>query len=224
MKPIKITDRNIMFTEPMGSVYSLNLGLILGNRYNFLIDTGLGSGSVAPILDFLEGNDKPIVVVNTHHHWDHVWGNWVFSNSLIIAHTLCRELEDKYWDLMIEENSSSIDGKVERCLPNLLIKDYISYPDEDIEIFFTPGHSADGISVYDRRDKVLYAGDNIGDTDDVIVPYIDTDIEVFRKTIEEYTKYDFEICISGHNHPKGKNITELMKADLEKCWANQANL
>ena len=45
MKPVKITDRNIMFTQPMNEHYDLNIGLILGNKHNFIIDTGLGSGN-----------------------------------------------------------------------------------------------------------------------------------------------------------------------------------
>ena len=78
MKPIKISNRNIMFTQPMEKTYDLNLGLILGAKYNYIIDTGLGSGSVAPILEYIGSDTKPIIVVNTHYHWDHVWGNWVF--------------------------------------------------------------------------------------------------------------------------------------------------
>lgn len=55
MTVTEITLRNIMFTEKMawnGDFINLNLGLIKGNKRNFIIDTGLGSGSVEPILDY----------------------------------------------------------------------------------------------------------------------------------------------------------------------------
>jgi glyoxylase-like metal-dependent hydrolase (beta-lactamase superfamily II) len=221
MKPIKVTDRNVMFTEPMGEAYSLNTGLILGKQFNYIIDTGLGSGSVNPVLEYIGTDKKPIIVINTHCHWDHIWGNGMFQNNVIISHVKCRELINKYWDEALEEFGASKDGEVHKCLPNLVFDEKIIFPEDGIEVFFTPGHSEDCISIYDKTDKVLYAGDNIGDTDDIIVPYINTDLEVFRNTIKIYRNYDFEVCICGHNKPQGRNITELMDAALDTCWKNQ---
>ncbi len=223
MKPVKITPRNIMFTQPMGGDYNfdLNTGLILGKRFNFVIDTGLGSRSVSPVLEYLHGNYKPVVVVNTHYHWDHVWGNWMFKNSVIVSHTKGRELMEKYWDEDLAKNKDAIDGEVYKCLPNLLFDDCMCFPDDGVKIFYTPGHSADCVSVYDEVDKVLYAGDNVGDTEGEIVPYIATGKETFRETIEIYKTYDFNVCVSGHNKPQGKEITALMDAALDASWLKQ---
>jgi len=221
MKPTKISNRNVMFSEPMGDVYDLNIGLILGNQYNYVIDTGLGSGSVMPVIKYLGHDAKPVIIINTHSHYDHIWGNWVFKDNLIIAHAKCRELTDKHWEETINEFSHSIDGKVHKCLPNVTIENSICFPDDGIRIFYSPGHSIDCISIYDEVDKVLYAGDNIGDTEDVIVPYIETDLETFKKLIELYKKFDFNICISGHNKPQKQDIICRMEAALEDCWSRQ---
>jgi len=210
-----------MFTEPMGNMYSLNMGLILGEQFNYLIDTGLGSGSIEAVTDYLKDDNKPTIVINTHHHWDHVWGNHIFRDSIIISHKLCHTLLEEYWDDMVEENRSFIDGIVERCLPNLTFLDSLFFPKDNVEIFYTPGHSIDCISVYDKIDKVLYAGDNIGDTNDVIVQYIDTDIELFKKTLMIYSSYDFDVCVSGHNNPQGKDIVFRMEKNLLSCWERQ---
>jgi glyoxylase-like metal-dependent hydrolase (beta-lactamase superfamily II) len=221
MKPIKITDRNIMFTQPMGQVYDLNLGLILGSKYNYVIDTGLGSGSVAPILEYIGNDAKPTVVVNTHCHWDHIWGNWVFESSLIVSHISCRELEEKYWDETLHENAASVDGEVRKCLPNMVFDRCLYFPEDEVSMFHTPGHSPDSISIYDAFDNILYAGDNIGDTEDEIVPWIDTDFETFQRLIETYKKYDFEWCISGHNKPQKKAVLSRMESSLESAWKKQ---
>ena len=222
MRVVKITDRNIMFTQPMGRHYDLNLGLILGEKNNYVIDTGLGSGSVGPILKHIGDDARPIIVINTHCHWDHIWGNWVFEKSLIISHSKCRELEDKYWDEVAREYSDHIDGEVHKCLPNLVFEGCLQFPDDGISIFHTPGHSEDGASVYDSVDKVLYAGDNIGDTEEEIVPWIDTDMETFRRLIDIYKNYDFEYCISGHNKPQTKNVLARMEASLAAAWEKQS--
>jgi len=201
--------------------YDLNLGLVLGLKHNFIIDTGLGSGSVAPILERIGNDGKPIIVINTHSHWDHVWGNWVFEDSLIISHTRCRELEDKSWDEVIRENAQYIDGKANKCLPNMIFDECLYLPEDGIRVFYTPGHSIDCISVYDEVDKVLYAGDNIGDTEDGIVPWIDTDQETFQSLIETYKEYDFEFCISGHNKPQKKAVLARMESNLADAWKKQ---
>ena len=221
MKPYKITGRNIMFSQPMTQDYDLNLGLILGARNNYIIDTGLGDGSVAPILDYIGDDGKPIVVINTHSHWDHVWGNWVFEDSLIISHITCREFFDKRWDEDLRENTEYIDGHVYKCLPNMVFKEYLYLPEDDIRIIHTPGHTIDCISVYDAVDKVLYAGDNIGDTEDDIVPWIDTDMDTFQRLIETYRQYDFKFCISGHNKPQDRTVLARMESNLADAWKKQ---
>ena len=226
MKPIKITERNIMFTQPMGGEYDLNLGLILGDENNFIIDTGLGAGSVASILEYIENSDnadKPIIVINTHHHWDHIWGNFVFEkkNSLIISHAKCLELFNAEWDESLTKNAEYQDGEIQKCLPNTTFEKDMYFSNDGIKIFHSPGHTIDCISVYDERDKVLYAGDNIGDTDDEVIPWIETDFETFQALIEMYGKYDFDVCISGHAKPQTKDIIDRMREALPEAWEDQ---
>jgi glyoxylase-like metal-dependent hydrolase (beta-lactamase superfamily II) len=221
MKPIKITNRNIMFTEPMGDKYDLNIGLILGAKHNFIIDTGRGSGSVAPVLEYIGDDKKPIVVVNTHGHWDHVCGNHVFEGGLIVSHTICRWVIDNYWDVFYKDISHRLDGEARKCLPNLTFDSKMHFPDDGISIFHTPGHAPDSISIFDEADKVLYAGDEIGDTDDEIVPHIGTDMETMQNTIDIFKTIDFDICISGHNKPQTKAVLARMEAALPDAWKKQ---
>ncbi|MCL2171848.1 MAG: MBL fold metallo-hydrolase [Defluviitaleaceae bacterium] len=207
MKPISITKRNIMFSEPMNE-YDLNLGLIIGDCRNYIIDTGLGSGSVWPILEYIGSDGKPIVVINTHSCWDHHWGNWVFADSLIIAHAHCRDALAQHWDAQVAEYGEYIAGELSKCLPNLTFSDRLDFRDDGIAIFHTPGHTPCSISVYDTLERVLYVGDNIGDTADKPVPEIFTDIDTYKRTIDMYKQIDFAHLISGHNKPQSKRILD----------------
>lgn len=45
-----------------------NVQLIMGNKYNYIVDTGLGSLNIAPIKEYIKHENKPIIVINTHHH------------------------------------------------------------------------------------------------------------------------------------------------------------
>jgi len=227
MKPIKLTDRNIMFTQEKpfeGMDFDLNLGLILGRMNNYVIDTGFGSGSVDPILDYVHeagGGEKPFYVVNTHSHWDHVWGNCVFENCVIIAHPLCREICARGWDGDLTMWGKYIHGDARRSLPNMTFDSALFFPDDGITIFHSPGHTEDCISVYDEVDKILYAGDNIGDLESEIIPHIETDRDTFAKLIEMYRLLPFEKVISGHNKPQGREVLDKMAQELDAAWARQ---
>ena len=196
-----------MFSEPWeGQPYSMNIGVILGVRHNFLIDTGRGSGDVAPVLELLKDSDLPLVVINTHMDYDHVWGNHCFENCMIIAHESCRELLDKTWDEEFEQNKHHARGEVKKCLPNVTFTDKMDFWKDGVHLLYTPGHTSTCISVYDSVDKVLYAGDNIGDTNEEILPEIHTDRATFKKLINTYESIEFDICVSGHNVPQGKDV------------------
>lgn len=208
MKTEIIRRRNILFTYSVPKGWDLNLHLIKGNRYNFIIDTGLGSLSVEPIKKHLEGDSKPIVVINTHYHWDHVWGNSSFPGAIIISHSLCRERIESNWEEMLEKYKDVMEGDAEMRLPDITFENELYFPEDRVRIIYTPGHTDDSVSVIDEEDRVLNAGDNIGDTVDDIVPSLDCSKEVYADTLIRYGKLDFDICVSGHNVVLNKDVID----------------
>ena len=54
-----------------------------------------------------------------------------------------------------------IRGDVVLTYPNITIDKYIRFEEDEVELYHTPGHSDDSISIIDCFDKVLFAGDNI---------------------------------------------------------------
>ena len=198
MKTIKISDRHYIFQDDLG-VWKLNIHLIRALNNNYIIDTGLGSESIKPILDLIRDDKKPIVVVNTHYHWDHIWGNGCFKDSKIIAYYLTNKLIETNWEIDIKENERFIKGEAKKTLPNHLIKRTLRFPEDHIEIFFAPGHTADGINVYDSLEKVLNVGDNIGDSMDELVPELETSKEIYLVSLNKYKEYDVNYVVSGHN-------------------------
>lgn len=212
MRVQKIGKRSTVFTFELAD-WNLNLQLIEGDRYDYVVDTGLGSGSAAAVLERIKG-DKAVVVINTHYHWDHVWGNFAFPDSVIISHSLCREAIAQKWDGMIEKNGRYIDGETRMLLPNVTVDCGICFEDDGIRIAYTPGHTEDSISVLDERDGVLNAGDNIGDTPEEIVPSLACSKEEYIKTLELYKGMDFEYCVSGHNEVMGRSVIDRIQKAL----------
>lgn len=202
----KIGERSLVFTYKRQQ-WNLNLHLIRGDKYNYVVDTGLGSLSAEPVKKHID-NKKPVIVINTHYHWDHIWGNCAFADCVIISHSLCNEIIEQKWDDMMSENLSYVSGEARKCLPNLNFDNELYFRDDGIRIFYTPGHTPDSISVLDERDCILNAGDNIGDTPDGIVPDIDCLKERYIDTLLLYKSLDFKLCVSGHNAVQGCDIAE----------------
>ncbi|SHJ31068.1 Glyoxylase, beta-lactamase superfamily II [Geosporobacter subterraneus DSM 17957] len=197
MKVQKVKNRGLLFTY--SNDWDLNLYLIRGNRYNYIIDTGLGPLNVAPIKENIKDDKKQLIIINTHFHWDHIWGNSAFDNSVIISHKLCREMIASNWEQMLQKNGRYAQGEFQMRLPEVVFEGELYFPEDKIRLIYTPGHTIDSISVLDEEEKVLNAGDNIGDTMEELVPSVYTDKQTYLETLYRYNDLDFDTCVSGHN-------------------------
>jgi len=194
----KVKNRGVLFTYN-NPQWDLNVYLILGEKYNYIIDTGLGPLSIDPIKEYIENDNKKTIVINTHYHWDHVWGNSSLGDCIIVSHKLCRELIQSEWEEMLRKNNEYCHSEVAICLPNLVFEKELYFPEDKIKLFHTPGHTLDSISVLDEEEKVLLVGDNVGDNMDDIIPSIYCEKDVYISTMKKYEEMDFDTCISGHN-------------------------
>lgn len=184
--------------------------LIKGKNSNYLIDTGFGSGTAEYIKDYIARNcPGEVKVVNTHYHWDHIWGNIGFEGNAIFAHLLAVKMIGENWDEMVQKGGKCIDGHIKNVLPNTPVVDHFLFDEDGIELFYTPGHTVDSLSVYDRIDKVLHVGDNM----ETPFPSVDDTEEHLVDSLKKYLGYDFDRCISGHNGDvKREDILAVLKS------------
>lgn len=199
-----IKSRGIIFT-----FYDLdmptNVSVIVSERTYYIIDSYLGPDIMRGIDKYLIDNygEKEYILINTHSDWDHIWGNCYFNNSPIIGHILCHEDIVTSGIEYLNSNSEYIRGNVSIRPPNIVFDSKIFYIEDSIEIVYTPGHSKDSISVIDRKDGVLYGGDNI----ERPIPYIQwNNIKSYMDTLEFYMKLDIDKVIGGHTLIEDKGI------------------
>jgi len=196
MKSKEISTDSSVFIFNELETYKTNVFLIERKAKVFLIDTFCGTDSMNLIKGILSKKlNKEIIIVNTHFHWDHVWGNCAFKNNLIISHKLCRKFLDKYWKEQLKQNKKYILGNVEKVLPNFTFKEGIKFENEEIEIFYSPGHTLDSISIFDHHNGILYAGDNL---EKPIIYVENKDIEIYIETLEKYLKLKPKKIMAGH--------------------------
>ncbi len=126
----------------------------------------------AELAAFIESKKlKPVKLINTHCHLDHVFGNGFVA--------------DKY-NLKLEINKQDLpvlDAYLTTCglyglnaepspAPSVFLDegDIVRFGNAELEILFTPGHSPGSITFYNREQKFMIAGDvlfygSIGRTD-----------------------------------------------------------
>ncbi|MFW9794941.1 MAG: MBL fold metallo-hydrolase, partial [Candidatus Thorarchaeota archaeon] len=87
----KIGSRGLLF--PFDDPFLTNVYVIIGTDRVYVLDTFLGSESMAVVkeaLDIEGQGNKSFVVFNSHGDYDHYWGNAVLDGALIIGHEECR--------------------------------------------------------------------------------------------------------------------------------------
>ncbi len=211
MQITRVKTRHVLFTSSPESSWDLNMHLILGEKNNYLIDTGLGSDDVAEVKNYIKHDSKPLVLINTHYHWDHVWGNAYVQAMATISHIFCRQMIEEKWDEMLAKCYMLIHGKAELKLPDLVFDRELYFPEDGIRLIYTPGHTIDSISVLDEKEGVVNMGDNIGDNMEQIVPSLYCDTSYYKDTLNSYNKFDFDTCISGHNRVLGRDVVDIIK-------------
>ncbi|MEY2595233.1 MAG: hypothetical protein RI965_505 [Bacteroidota bacterium] len=147
---------------------------------------------------------RPVLLVNTHCHLDHVFGN-KFIHEQFGLELHIHEGEQKVLDmaptsgLMWNLPFDNYQGKMHFIDESLLLQ----LGNDRLEILFTPGHSPASISLYSNKDDLLIAGDvlfreSVGRTD---LPGGNPDILSHSIRTKLYTLPDETIVYPGHGIP-----------------------
>ena len=129
----------------------------------FVIDTLMRPQDMRPVLELLaeRAGSRRMVVVNTHHHWDHVYGNAAFAHTDIVAQRACPRLIQA--QLGSADESLQLPPPEGVPLPNITFGDRLTYSDagESVHLIHTPGHSEDSLVVFLTESRLLLGGDTV---------------------------------------------------------------
>ncbi len=145
--------------------------LIVGHKQALLFDTGMGIGNIHDVVSRL--TSRPVVVLNSHTHNDHVGDNWRFSfvYGMDTAFTRANakgSREDAQAEITPEQICGDLpkafNAKTYATKPwriSLFVHDgfKINLGGRTLEIIGTPGHTPDAISLIDRENGLLFTGD-----------------------------------------------------------------
>jgi glyoxylase-like metal-dependent hydrolase (beta-lactamase superfamily II) len=145
--------------------------LIVGHKQAVLFDTGMGIGNIRRVTTQL--TSRPVVVVNSHTHNDHVGGNWqfpfVYGMDTEFTRTNARgSREDAQAEITPDQICGNLPRgfdaktyatkpwKISRAVPDGF---KINLGGRTLEVISTPGHTPDAISLLDRENGLLFTGD-----------------------------------------------------------------
>ncbi|RKM55359.1 GNAT family N-acetyltransferase [Butyrivibrio sp. CB08] len=131
--------------------------IVVGEEKVCVIDTMNGYNDLHKVVR--EITDKPIIVVNTHGHPDHIFGNIYFDEAYMNPKDL--ELANMFTTTdEFKAFSKRQDGKMPEFKP---IKggDVIDLGGKTLEVYDLPGHTPGGIVLLLKEDRILFSGDSI---------------------------------------------------------------
>jgi glyoxylase-like metal-dependent hydrolase (beta-lactamase superfamily II) len=127
--------------------------LLEGDDQALAIDTGYGAGNVREYLQTL--TRKPVrFVANTHDHFDHTALNGYFDGAYMSAETAKKATIP----------FASFTGiSFPQDYPKIIVSDSykIQLGNREIEVFLAPNHTAGGTVYLDRKQRILFSGDEI---------------------------------------------------------------
>lgn len=176
--------------DGMSSAY-----LIIGGERALLIDSGAGERDVKARC--LALCDKPIDVVNTHYHADHMGANGGFENIYMHPNDIAR--------------LSSPDG-----IKPVGEGDVFELGGRSVRVIETPGHTFGSISLVDGDTGFIFTGDMVCRMP-IFLCSGDYDLDLFKRSLERLLAMNAPMYSAhdGDNEPNGAGTLTALLETIE---------
>ena len=131
--------------------------LVVGEEKACVIDTMNGYNDLFRAVRKL--TDKPLTVVNTHGHPDHIFGNIYFEEAFI--HPADGELARQFTEETEFVQFCREKGRHMPPFRSIFPGDSIDLGGRTLEVFALPGHTPGGILLLLKEDRILFTGDSV---------------------------------------------------------------
>ncbi|EHQ87942.1 Zn-dependent hydrolase, glyoxylase [Desulfosporosinus youngiae DSM 17734] len=214
---------NLYFVEgELGGRFPYCNGLMIDAEAKVLVDTGYGHDRIEEIIR----SGQVDVIINTHYHLDHVFGNKYFPQAKIWAHTLDAPA------LRSVEQFQAYTGLNETLGPDPLLfpggpssyeideeledGDVLWFGSVSLQVIHTPGHTPGHIALFEPKSGVLFSGDIDLSPFGPWYGNLRSDLEMFMESIRRLINLKPKVLATSHSGIVTDNIPERLKEYLNK--------
>ncbi len=216
--------------------FGANQGFVQTDTRCLVIDSGFHNRTASQVLDRIsKARPEQIVLVDTHYHSDHVFGNSVFARkgAAVVSHWKCRRRMKAMSEGLLakyrgrDAQLSNMLRGVEVSLPSITYKDMIvAVLDDGVEAEVvhpgTRAHTDGDTMVYVPGDRVVFAGDILWN---MYHPNLeDSNIQGQVRSLKMILKWNPRKVVPGHGPVGGLAEVRRFIRYLEELDKNLRNL
>jgi hydroxyacylglutathione hydrolase len=204
---------------------AMNTGIIHAGEHGTLIDPALFPDEIDDIAAFCDTRGVRVeTVILTHHHWDHVLGAARFVPARIVAqqsYIAQTALELDHTRRSIERycgrNGITLPAPFEPPMPDQTVERimWLMVGDLRVQLFHTPGHARDHLSVYDAEFASLWAGDLLSDLE---APFISDRLDAYERTLGMFAAMDTRVLVPGHGSATADPLEIRGRIDADRAY------
>ena len=169
-------------------VYNESLYLVEGNDRAVLLDAGTNIPGLDKIVAGI--TTKPVTLMLTHGHGDHVGGAAPFPEVWVAPAD----------EQMFKGNVRRYKGEIKHLEDGQII----DLGGRQLEVMFTPGHTSGSVTFFDKEKHYGFSGDAFGSTNLLVFTYLSNVVASAAK-VEKYIK-DNDIKFLFPGHYSGDNL------------------
>ena len=131
--------------------------IVVGDKKVCVIDTMNGYNDLHKVVRGI--TDKPIIVINTHGHPDHIFGNVYFDEAYMNPKDF--DMAESFFSEPEFVEVCKKEGLTVPPLKPLKGGDVIDLGGKTLEVYDIPGHTPGGILLLLKEDRILFTGDSV---------------------------------------------------------------
>ena len=223
----EISDGIFAYVQADGTWWINNTGFLVGRRGVVSIDACATARRTTAYLEAITAvTQTPVrTLINTHHHGDHTFGNYLFTEATIVAHDGVRQGMAAWGVPKSAPFWTEVEwGPVELVPPFLTFEDRVRvYVDElvcEVAHVGTPAHTVSDSVVWIPERGVLFSGDLIFNGG---MPFLlQGSISGARVALDSIRALGAQIIVPGHGLVCGPEAIE--EVDLYLAFVQMAAL
>ncbi|WP_242907068.1 MBL fold metallo-hydrolase [Actinomadura terrae] len=210
----EVSEGIFAYVQPDGTWWINNTGFLVGARGVTSIDACSTERRTRAYLEAIGSvSARPVrTLVNTHHHGDHTFGNYLFSGATVVGHEGTRQGALDWGKPFDEPFWTKVEwGDVELEPPFLTYTDGVTLWVDDLRCEVrhvgTPAHTTNDSIVWVPERRVLFCGDLLfnGGTPFLMQGSVEGVIKVLTEVV---APLDAETIVPGHGPVAGPELID----------------